>query len=569
MLTAVQYEDVARRAEPGQRAGHRPRAIRTGGASSTATSRRSPRPAAPLAKLAATIVGRGARPARRGAARLASPPPRATYRLQFHKDFTFDDARRDRALSRAARDQPRLRLADPEGAARLDPRLRHRRPRRDQPGARRRGRLRPPLRRAAASTGSGCSSTSCRTTWASAAPTIAWWLSVLEWGDALAPRPRLRHRLGAARRRTASSSCPSSATATARRSKAATLKLNFDAAEGHLQRLALRARLPDLARSHYPLDPRPGARRARRVGAAMRRVLAVSERLRAMGEETEPRAPPRLPGRGRGAEAAGSPRRSRPRPALAERDRAGASPSSTASTGCPTASAAAPASGDCNPTASPIGGSRRATSTTAASSTSTRSPACGSRSPRSSRRSHETDLPPRPRGPHRGPAHRPYRRARRSARATLAPLQAAVGPGFYVRGREDPRARREAAALAGRRHDRLRRAEPARRHPRRPREHAERIDALLSLGHGHRRAPTATSSARPRPRSWRSASPANSRCWSPDLKRGRRCRPAHARLHGQRPAPRALIEIIARFPDLPHLPAGDWTRARRGRGRRV
>jgi (1->4)-alpha-D-glucan 1-alpha-D-glucosylmutase len=48
-------------------------------------------PSGPLAKVAAAqaLEGRGARA---GAPPLAAPPPRATYRLQFHKDFTFDDA---------------------------------------------------------------------------------------------------------------------------------------------------------------------------------------------------------------------------------------------------------------------------------------------------------------------------------------------------------------------------------------------------------------------------------------------------------------------------------------------
>src|SRR3712207_2951761 len=48
-------------------------------------------PGSLLAKLAVALTeeGRDVR-ARRSA--LAAPPPRATYRLQFHKDFTFDDA---------------------------------------------------------------------------------------------------------------------------------------------------------------------------------------------------------------------------------------------------------------------------------------------------------------------------------------------------------------------------------------------------------------------------------------------------------------------------------------------
>ncbi|MGO4571840.1 malto-oligosyltrehalose synthase [Microvirga sp. 2TAF3] len=48
-------------------------------------------PGSRFAKLAAALAEEG-RDARPRAAALASPPPRATYRLQFHKDFTFDDA---------------------------------------------------------------------------------------------------------------------------------------------------------------------------------------------------------------------------------------------------------------------------------------------------------------------------------------------------------------------------------------------------------------------------------------------------------------------------------------------
>ncbi|MFL5231575.1 MAG: malto-oligosyltrehalose synthase [Microvirga sp.] len=48
-------------------------------------------PGGPLARVAVVMAeeGRGTRPS---ANPLAAPPPRATYRLQFHKDFTFDDA---------------------------------------------------------------------------------------------------------------------------------------------------------------------------------------------------------------------------------------------------------------------------------------------------------------------------------------------------------------------------------------------------------------------------------------------------------------------------------------------
>ena len=48
-------------------------------------------PGGPLAKIASALASEG-RGSRRRASRLAAPPPRATYRLQFHKNFTFDDA---------------------------------------------------------------------------------------------------------------------------------------------------------------------------------------------------------------------------------------------------------------------------------------------------------------------------------------------------------------------------------------------------------------------------------------------------------------------------------------------
>ena len=50
-------------------------------------------PGGPLAKVAAAVSAEG-RGARASSSPLSSPPPRATYRFQFHKDFTFDDARK-------------------------------------------------------------------------------------------------------------------------------------------------------------------------------------------------------------------------------------------------------------------------------------------------------------------------------------------------------------------------------------------------------------------------------------------------------------------------------------------
>lgn len=92
MLTAVQYEDVvselAQANVPGSTEGYPNwrRKLDRDLADIAA-------PGGPLAKLAAALSAE-ARGPRSGAARLAAPPPRATYRLQFHKDFTFADAGR-------------------------------------------------------------------------------------------------------------------------------------------------------------------------------------------------------------------------------------------------------------------------------------------------------------------------------------------------------------------------------------------------------------------------------------------------------------------------------------------
>ena len=66
---------------------------------------------APPAARAASTTPAVAAPRRRPSRR-AAMTPRATLRLQFHRGFTFADAERARALLRALRHQPRLRLAD-------------------------------------------------------------------------------------------------------------------------------------------------------------------------------------------------------------------------------------------------------------------------------------------------------------------------------------------------------------------------------------------------------------------------------------------------------------------------
>ena len=90
ILTAVQYEDVVSELSqanvPGSTEGH-PNWRRKLDRPLEAIAA----PGGPLAKLAAALAAEDRGP-RSGAARLASPPPRATYRLQFHEGFTFADA---------------------------------------------------------------------------------------------------------------------------------------------------------------------------------------------------------------------------------------------------------------------------------------------------------------------------------------------------------------------------------------------------------------------------------------------------------------------------------------------
>jgi (1->4)-alpha-D-glucan 1-alpha-D-glucosylmutase len=90
MLTAVQYEDVVSELSqanvPGSTEGY-PNWRRKLDRNLDAIAA----PGGPLAKLAASLSAEERGP-RSGAARLASPPPRATYRLQFHAGFTFADA---------------------------------------------------------------------------------------------------------------------------------------------------------------------------------------------------------------------------------------------------------------------------------------------------------------------------------------------------------------------------------------------------------------------------------------------------------------------------------------------
>ncbi|HEY7382282.1 MAG TPA: malto-oligosyltrehalose synthase [Beijerinckiaceae bacterium] len=90
LLNAVQYEDVlgdlGQPNMPGVTEGHPNWRRKLNADLETIAA-----PGGPLAKMAAALSSEG-RSAKRSGSTLAAPPPRATYRLQFHKDFTFDDA---------------------------------------------------------------------------------------------------------------------------------------------------------------------------------------------------------------------------------------------------------------------------------------------------------------------------------------------------------------------------------------------------------------------------------------------------------------------------------------------
>jgi (1->4)-alpha-D-glucan 1-alpha-D-glucosylmutase len=90
VLTAVQIEDASGELNqpnmPGMDVGHPNWRRRL-----SSTVEEIVAPGSLMAKLAVALTEEG-RDARARRSTLAAPPPRATYRLQFHKDFTFDDA---------------------------------------------------------------------------------------------------------------------------------------------------------------------------------------------------------------------------------------------------------------------------------------------------------------------------------------------------------------------------------------------------------------------------------------------------------------------------------------------
>ena len=325
--------------------------------------------------------GRGTRPS---ANPLAAPPPRATYRLQFHKDFTFDDAAAivpylaRLGISHVyASPIHRARPGSTHGYDIVD----HRAINPELGGEAAFYRLSDALRQH----GLGLVLDIVPNHMGVGGADNPAWLSTFSNGASSRPTARAFdidwERLGANRKLVV----PFLGDRYGDALDKGELKLALDAAEGCVQRLALRAPVPDLPVELSPSSstgrsPR-SARSAPRLGSTF---SPSSERLRVMSEETVPERRDRLSRGGRGAE---SPARRSRRPAR-RRLRMAIERAVNLVNGTP---ASRKASGRCtassrrSPTGWPIGAWRRATSTIVASSTSTASPGCASRNPRSSR----------------------------------------------------------------------------------------------------------------------------------------------------------------------------------------
>ncbi len=238
-------------------------------------------PGGNLAKLAAAIAseGRGLRPR---AGMLASPPPRATYRLQFHREFTFDDA--VKVVPYLARLGTSHVYASPILKAR--------------PGSTHgydivdHGEINPELGGEAAflrlsetlrAHGLGLILDIVPNHMGVGGADNPWWLSVLEWGE-LSPQARVFdidwERLGANHKLVA----PFLADRYGIVLEMGGLKLAFDPRDGSFSVWHHEHRFP-ISPLSYPiiLDRALAALGAARVPAA---VIGIAERLRAMDQET-------------------------------------------------------------------------------------------------------------------------------------------------------------------------------------------------------------------------------------------------------------------------------------------
>jgi (1->4)-alpha-D-glucan 1-alpha-D-glucosylmutase len=239
-------------------------------------------PGADLSKLAAALATEG-RGARGGV--LASPPPRATYRLQFHKDFTFDDAAA--IVPYLARLGISHVYASPIQAARPGSThgydiVDHTRINPELGGEEGFERLSDALK----AHGLQLLLDIVPNHMGVGGADNAWWLSVLEWGE-LSPHAQAFdvdwERLGAHGKLVV----PFLGDRYGEALEKGDLKLVFDAGEGSFSVWHWEHRLPVCPLS-YPivLDRALAALDGDPQAAAT--VLSISERLRAMNEETDP-----------------------------------------------------------------------------------------------------------------------------------------------------------------------------------------------------------------------------------------------------------------------------------------
>jgi (1->4)-alpha-D-glucan 1-alpha-D-glucosylmutase len=239
-------------------------------------------PGADLAKLAAALASEGRGEAPRPGA-LASPPPRATYRLQFHKQFTFDDAAR--IVPYLARLGISHVYASPIQAARpgsmhgydivdhtaVNPELG------GEEGFRR---LTDRLREH----GLGLVLDIVPNHMGVGGSDNLWWLSVLEWGE-LSPYANAFdidwERLGANRKLIV----PFLGDRYGEALEEGELRLTFDAEEGGFSVWHWEHRFPICPLTYPIVLDRALAATADDVGSARSELMAISERLRFMEEE--------------------------------------------------------------------------------------------------------------------------------------------------------------------------------------------------------------------------------------------------------------------------------------------
>ncbi|WP_046867419.1 malto-oligosyltrehalose synthase [Microvirga massiliensis] len=239
-------------------------------------------PGAELAKLAAALASEGRGEAPRPGA-LASPPPRATYRLQFHEQFTFDDAAR--IVPYLARLGISHLYASPIQAARpgsqhgydivdhslINPELG------GEEGFRR---LTDRLREH----GLGLVLDIVPNHMGIGGSDNAWWLSVLEWGE-LSPHGDAFdidwERLGANHNLIV----PFLGDRYGEALEEGELRLTFDPDEGSFSVWHWEHRFPICPLSYPIVLDRALAAMADDVGSARSELMAISERLRAMDEE--------------------------------------------------------------------------------------------------------------------------------------------------------------------------------------------------------------------------------------------------------------------------------------------